>query len=195
MKNMIRMCLSFLCVVFYSCSDTEKVEETLIPETSNFESVADSSDIEEPYVPYEGCEYDLDNDVSDSVLMVLHEILNKKQDYEKEKFIPAIDALVGKSFVIYSLVVFSKPSKGVQGRTSMTLQYGDSWSTDPNPWSSNNDGMISILADVEEGVTFNVGDIVILKGVISHGMIGIRGAYGLIPQCSEVIPFVFSDEE
>ena len=131
------------------------------------------------------CDYNEDNDVSDSLVQMYDEILDKKGDYNQAKYDVNVDNWEGKSFYIENVVIenITVEDKENYLGNSISVDYGESFNYLFLPVS------ISIFVGVdtkEELSNYEIGEVVDLKGVISSGSSGDMGYYMHL-YCGELI--------
>jgi len=171
MKNSIWL-VTTIFLSFQSCNNSEPINE--------HQTTSDTSKIEE-IAELETC-YDTTNDVSDSLIMVFEEILEKKIDYNQAKYDKTIKDWCGKSIYIKQIPIDGIVKSDTYTGPHLIMEYGSykgfAYSTHINIFLNfeNNDDL----------VLYENGQLVDVKGVISSGNAG-NVSYSLHLACGEII--------
>ena len=129
------------------------------------------------------CAYNKNNDISDSLIMMYEEILDKKGDYNQAKFDVNIENWTGKSFKIENLSVKSINIEDEYLGNYVILQYGEKFKHNYLPVT------IDIFVDMnskKEMSKFEIDEIVSLNAVIGSGRSNKMG-YTIHTDCGEIL--------
>jgi len=169
MKKLI-IILSLFCGII-SCNENESVEQN----ENQTEEIELIEEIE--------CAYNENNSVSDSLIQMYDEILDKKGDYNQAKYDINIENWQGKSFYIENVTVRSINLEDQYSNNHIVMHYGEKFTHLFLPVT------ISLFIDMEtkeQLSNYEIDEIVDLKGVIGNGSTRKTGYY-LHLECGEII--------
>ncbi len=159
----------FIAFAFIGCSQEQK------------EIPAQAETPKETVVEETSC-YDPNNDVTDSLLMVFDEILDKGNDYNQSKFEIQINKWAGKSIEMQGVPVHLIMKSDEYLSPSVTLEYG---AYESFPWAMH--VCIDMEFSTDEEITrFEMGDGVDFRGQIQYGKIT-KTTYKVQLLCQEIL--------
>jgi hypothetical protein len=111
-----------------------------------------------------GCPYDSQNDISDSLILLFDEIMQKESDFNDEKYNSSMKDWGGKSITLHNLKVHILPKPGVSEKSSVVLEYA----TKDKGRVGRTDIHLFVRLDRDELKNYSYGDRVTLKGVLPY---------------------------